>query len=346
MVLLTMLQLGLAGLGIDVIGWEYQHRATPDPWPWGIRPPADWGPVASITAIAAGILLVSALHVLMKYRSTVALTRLAQQKIVYRLRTDVYDKLQRLSFRFFDANQSGTIINRVTGDVQAVRMFIDGVLIQVITVVISLGIYLAYMLSIAPGLTAACLATTPLLWIGAAILLRMVRPAYQVNSALVDHVMLVLSENVQGQSVVKGFGRADVENAKFDRASRGARSERRHFPHHRLVSTDDGDSHADQHGRLVGLRRLFGHSGRNGARDRVVRLRQSAATVRQSNRADHQHRQLDPSQPDRRATRLRDSRRAVGSRTAGRSLSSRIGARRSRVRTRRVLVSPGRAHSA
>ncbi len=81
-------------------------------------------------------------------------------------------KLQRLSFRFFDANQSGTIINRVTGDVQAVRMFIDGVLIQVVIVCLSLTIFLVYMLQMHVWLTLACLATTPLLWIGAAIFFR------------------------------------------------------------------------------------------------------------------------------------------------------------------------------
>ena len=84
------------------------------------------------------------------------------------MRSDVYDKLQRLSFRFFDANQSGSIINRVAGDVQAVRLFVDGVIIQVLTVVLSLAVYLAYMLSIHVPLTLACLATTPLLWCGAA----------------------------------------------------------------------------------------------------------------------------------------------------------------------------------
>ena len=64
------------------------------------------------------------------------------QRIVVRLRTDVYDKLQRLSFRFFDDRDSSSIINRVAGDVQAVRSFIDGVLIKTLTVGISLAIYL------------------------------------------------------------------------------------------------------------------------------------------------------------------------------------------------------------
>ncbi len=101
----------------------------------------------------------------MKYRAAITLSWLAQQQIVYELRTTVYDKLQRLSFRFFDANQSGSIINRVAGDVQAVRMFIDGVVIQVITVIISLAVFMTYMFRINVWLTLACLATTPLLWI-------------------------------------------------------------------------------------------------------------------------------------------------------------------------------------
>lgn len=221
-----MFQLGLAGLGIDVIRWEMDQRAGANPWPFGWVPGSDWTPWQLILAISVTIVLSAALHAFLRFRATVVMTRLAQQRIVYQLRTDVYDKLQRLSFRFFDANQSGSIINRVAGDVQAVRMFVDGVLIQVVTVIISLGIYLSYMISLQPLLTLACLATTPLLWIGAAIFSRLVRPAYQQNSKLIDRVMLVLSENIQGQAVVKGFGRADAENQKFDTATGNVRQQK------------------------------------------------------------------------------------------------------------------------
>ena len=97
--------------------------------------------------------------------------RLVQQ-IVVQLRSDVYDKLQRLSFRFFDANDSGSIINRVAGDVRAMSMFVDMVLIEMLGVLLSLVIYLAYMLNIHVPLTLACLATTPLMWLGAVIFSR------------------------------------------------------------------------------------------------------------------------------------------------------------------------------
>ena len=69
------------------------------------------------------------------------------------LRGDVYDKLQRLSFRFYDANTTGSIITRVTGDVQAVRMFVDQVLMQSVIMGISLTVYVIYMVSLSPPTT-------------------------------------------------------------------------------------------------------------------------------------------------------------------------------------------------
>jgi ATP-binding cassette subfamily B protein len=120
-----------------------------------------------------------------------------------------------MSFRFFDANATGSLINRVTGDVQAVRAFIDGVLIQLVILVISLVCYVGYMANIHATLTLACLATTPALWLLTALFSRIVRPKYDKNRELVDELILRLSENIQGIAVVKGFGREAAEIAKF-----------------------------------------------------------------------------------------------------------------------------------
>jgi ABC-type multidrug transport system fused ATPase/permease subunit len=103
----------------------------------------------------------------------------------------------------------------VTSDVQAVRAFVDGVIIQLVILVLSLVCYLIYMLRIDLGVTLACLATTPILWLLTVIFSRLVRPAYDRTRELVDHVVLTLAENIQGVHVVKGFGREGEEIAKF-----------------------------------------------------------------------------------------------------------------------------------
>jgi ATP-binding cassette subfamily B protein len=98
-------------------------------------------------------------------------------------------------------------------------MFVDGVIIQLLIVLLSLATYLAYMLSIHVGLTLVCLATTPLLWIASAVFSRVVRPAYDRNRELVDRLVLTLSENIQGMHVVKGFAREGAEIQKFTAAN-------------------------------------------------------------------------------------------------------------------------------
>ncbi len=223
---LSLAQLGLTGLGIDYI----RSRVSPDSgaahWPLDWRPPVLWPPLAVVAFVSGVILISAALHASLRYWGAVTLSNLVQQ-IVIRLRTDVYNKLQRLSFRFFDANQSGSIINRVAGDVQAVRQFVDGVILQALTVLLSLAVYLGYMLSVHAPLTLACLASTPLLWIGAVVFSRSVRPEYFRNSEFVDRLILTLSENVQGVQVVKGFGLEQRESQKFLAANRAVMDQKK-----------------------------------------------------------------------------------------------------------------------
>jgi len=209
--------LGLTGLGIDVIRHSVQPAARAPRWPLGLAPPAGWSAMGGLWLVAGGILLLALVRAAMNGWYTVALAELLQARIVVDLRARVYDKLQRLSFRFFDANTTGSLINRVTGDVQNVRLFIDGVVVQAIILTISLGIYLAYMVSIHAGLTAACLATTPLIYLLARRFSRVVQPAYRRERELFDEVILTLHESIRGIHVVKGFARQAEQQALFDR---------------------------------------------------------------------------------------------------------------------------------
>ena len=171
-----------------------------------------------LVALAATILGLGLFHTGLRYWAAVSASRLAQS-IIVQLRAQVYDKLQRLSFRFFDANNSSSLINRVAGDVQAVRVFVDGVMVEVMVILLSLVVYLCYMLSIHVTLTLACLATTPLLWSTAVKFSRLVKPAYVENRRLIDRMVRVLVENVQGMTVVKGFAQEESQAERFRAAN-------------------------------------------------------------------------------------------------------------------------------
>jgi ATP-binding cassette subfamily B protein len=198
----------------------------PPKWPFGLEPPSNWQPMAVVSAVGCAVLLFAAVRSMVNMFYTIAVNRLVQSHIVVDLRARVYDKMQRLSFRFFDANASGSLINRVTGDVQAVRGFVDGVVIHSLILALSLVVYVVYMVNIHVGLTLACLFTTPLLYVVTARFSSRVRPAYLRNRELFDDQVLVVSENLQGIHVVKGFARQNEENEKFRKAARAVRDQK------------------------------------------------------------------------------------------------------------------------
>ena len=217
--------LGLTGIGIDWLRAQVDTDAPSPRWPFGWSIPSHWTPGESLWLISGLILLTALVNAGLKYLAAVDAAILTQ-RILVQLRSSVYDKLQRLSFRFFDHNDSSSIINRAAGDVNAVRAFVDGVIVKVLTVGLTLLVYVTYMLSVHVPLTIACLLTTPLLWWGATRFSREVRPEYVKSSELVDKMILNLAENVQGQQVVKGFAREPEQTRQFAEANQAIRDQK------------------------------------------------------------------------------------------------------------------------
>jgi ATP-binding cassette subfamily B protein len=228
---LLLLLMGIGGLSFTGLGIDYiRHKM--DRTPMGanalhVALPMTWAPL-QVLGLLAGLILALALgRALLNYVLALSVNRLVQQRLVVDLRGEVYDKLQRLSFRFFDANSTGSIITRVTGDVQSVRMFVDQVLIQSVIMAVSLTVYLIYMASLSPTLTLACLATTPLMVIMSMWFSRKIQPAYAHNRTLVETMVQILAESLQGVAVTKGFGREAEARAKFSTANQACYDQQR-----------------------------------------------------------------------------------------------------------------------
>lgn len=223
----TLLGLGIVGLAATGLGIDYVRHVAAGVGPDGVavvplpdvallpEPPSTWRPMQVLGFIAGAILLCAGLRAWLNYSYAVAVNILVQQKLVVDLRSEVYAKLQRLDFRFYDANSTGSIITRVTGDVQHVRMFLDQVLIPSIIMGVSLAVYVAYMASLSPLLTIACLATTPVLAVASVVFSKRIQPRYAANRVLVERVVQHFTESLQGVQVIKAFGREEEDRAAF-----------------------------------------------------------------------------------------------------------------------------------
>ena len=225
LVALTLSGLGLTGLGIDYIRSVIEPGSATPQWPFGIIPPASWSPMQVVLSISAAVMFAGVLTAMLRYFAAIAAARLTQ-RVLLRLRSDVYEKLQQLNFDFYDSGESSSIINRAAGDVSSVRSFVDGVIIKVLSVLLTLIVYLIYMLKVHVPLTLVCLCTTPLLWWGASRFSRIVQPAYRKASELGDAMVRTLVENLQGIHVVKGFAREPEEIERFRKANDAIQDEK------------------------------------------------------------------------------------------------------------------------
>lgn len=227
LLLLGLLGLQLLGVVVDVIRHALDPAQRPPVYPFGWRPPAGWSPLQVVTTLASGIVAQALLRAVLTYHYNMVTARLTQAKIVPELRDRLYDRLQRLSLRFFDVHGSSSVFNRVTGDVQNTRLFVDGVVLQGLNMVLTLAVYFAFMWRIHAALTLACLSVTVGLWWITHYYSRRLRPAYLRNRELFDGLVQLFTESVRGMQTVKGFAAERHQVQRFQEANRQVSDQQR-----------------------------------------------------------------------------------------------------------------------
>jgi ATP-binding cassette, subfamily B, bacterial len=227
LLLLGLLGLQLLGVVVDVIRHSLDPAQQMPAYPFGWRPPTQWNPLRVVTALSLAIIFQALLRAVLTYQYNMVTARLTQGKIVPDLRDRLYARLQRLSFRFFDLHGSSSIFNRVTGDVQNTRLFVDGVVLQGVNMVLTLAVYFVFMWRIHPSLTMTCLSVTVGLWWVTHYYSGRLRPAYLKNRELYDRLVELFSETVRGMQTVQGFAAESCQIERFERANREVSSQQR-----------------------------------------------------------------------------------------------------------------------
>src|SRR6476659_1695814 len=138
------------------------------------------------------------------------------QRIMFDLRTEIYEHLQRLDMRFFDRNPVGRLMTRVTTDVDVLNdLFTAGVVSIFGDVFTLLGIMIVLVI-MDWRLALVAFAVLPLIVVVTQWFRRHVRDSYRTVRTWIARINAFLQEHITGMATVQLFRRERRSSARFD----------------------------------------------------------------------------------------------------------------------------------
>lgn len=138
------------------------------------------------------------------------------QNVAFDFRSELFAKIQRLSFSYHDRNQTGQLMIRATDDVEKVRLFLGQGLVLSLQSIVLLVAALIVLWFTNHALTLVVLPILPLAFIAFFIFGMITQPLFIQVQRRISAMNTVLQENLAGLKVVKAFAREPQEQTRFD----------------------------------------------------------------------------------------------------------------------------------
>lgn len=140
------------------------------------------------------------------------------QKITYRLRKEISEKIHRLPFSFFDTKNHGEVLSIITNDVDTLSQSLSQAATQVITSVVTLVGILIMMLTIDWLMTVITLAILPISLLLVSAVVKKSQPHFKRQQEYLGHVNGQIEEVFGAQNIVRAFNAEEktVESFKKD----------------------------------------------------------------------------------------------------------------------------------
>ena len=182
----------------------------------------DFGAVGGVLAVVAALYLGSAL---LSFLQGYLLNEVVQ-KTIYRLRSDVENKLNRLPLGYFDRQPRGELLSRVTNDIDNVSQSLQQTMSQLLTSLLTIVFVVGMMFIISPTLALVALVTVPITMAVAGLVMKKSQKHFVTQWRRTGTLNSHIEEAFTGHSLVKVFGRQrevhqafQAENEKLFEAS-------------------------------------------------------------------------------------------------------------------------------
>ncbi|CAN7447657.1 ABC transporter ATP-binding protein [Rossellomorea sp. LjRoot5] len=138
---------------------------------------------------------------------------------VYRMRNELYEKLQFLPFSYYDNAKTGDLMSRLTADVEAFRFFLSFGFSELLRFFLLVTVSFGVMFYYSPSLTFVTLVSLPFLAIAVYKFDKAVHPAFRGIRKSFGKLNTNVQENISGINTVKSLSREDFQINKFNRSN-------------------------------------------------------------------------------------------------------------------------------
>ena len=157
--------------------------------------------------IISGLVVLAAIEIGINFAHQ-RLMGVTGHKIIANIREDVFNKLQRLPFDFYDSRPNGKIVVRVTDYVNDLANFFTNYVILFLVYIVKLVVVSIFMLTISPELTGIVYLTIVPMMICVMLLRYSLRKKFAKHRAKISNRTAFIVESIMGEKIVKNNNRA------------------------------------------------------------------------------------------------------------------------------------------
>ena len=175
----------------------------------------DFAAVARVLLMTLALYFIGAIA---QYVQALIMTNVTQ-KIVYRMRRDISEKINRMPIGYFERVQTGEILSRITNDVDTLGQSLSQSISNFIWAIISMLGIVAVMLTINVTMTLIALLVIPLSALVMGILIKVSQKHFAAQQKYLGIIDGQVEETFSGHLVVKAFNREDAMTEEFDKSN-------------------------------------------------------------------------------------------------------------------------------
>lgn len=142
------------------------------------------------------------------------------QNIIYNIRQEVFEHIQRLSLRFFDVTPVGRIVTRVTNDVESLNEMYTNILVKLFKNIVKLIGLAIVMLSINVRMSMYAFILLPFIIFLTFLFKKISRTTYRIARTKLTAINTYLSEHISGMKLIQIFARENEKYKEFEGKSK------------------------------------------------------------------------------------------------------------------------------